>query len=335
MAALSEIILSIVIPTRNRAKYLKQMLDSICPQLLAYGKDCFQIVIANNASEDDTEQVVEKIKSLYGLSIEYYRHEKNIGLQNLDFVASKAIGKYSLLSGDDDIYAPNFISTIMTFLIGEKEYSIIHWNRLEGDADCSNNRLYNPIYEQTIQFFENPGGLLKTTLSATNFVSSLVYNTSCWKMVINEEVSNDWDGYRTWGKILLGACKHNKQCAFLYFPLVIQRNPSKEWASKWAYYAVYEISNIFESLDVFYPGLLPAWKERMHDVNYYNMKHMIDSVVSEIEYYRERQSKMEQYLTESEKRRLKMWLTASNPKRKQRNYYRWERVKRIVSKLLG
>lgn len=335
MVARSEIILSIVIPTRNRAQYLKQMFDSICPQILAYGKNSFQIVIANNASEDNTEQVVEQIKDVYGITIEYYRHIKNIGLQNLDFVASKAIGKYSLLSGDDDIYAPNFISTIMPFLDGEKEYSIIHWNRLEGDAECSNTRLYNPIYEKTIQSFDNPGDFLKTTLSATNFVSSLVYNTSCWKMVTNEDVPRDWDGYRTWGKILLGAAKHNKQCLFLFFPLVIQRNPSKEWASKWAFYAIYEISNIFESLDAFYPGLLHAWKERMHDTNYYSMKQMIDSVVSDIEYYRERQSKMEQYLAESEKRRLRMWLSASNPQRKLQNYHRWEQVKRIVSKLLG
>ena len=223
----------------------------------------------------------------------------------------------------------------MPFLEEEKVYSIIHWNRLEGDAECSNTRLYNPIYEKTIQSFDNPGDFLKTTLSATNFVSSLVYNTSCWKMVTNEDVPRDWDGYRTWGKILLGAAKHNNQCLFLFFPLVIQRNPSKEWASKWAFYAIYEISNIFESLDTLYPGLLYAWKERMHDANYYSMKQMIDSVVSDIEYYRERQLKMEQYLTESEKQRLRMWLAASNPKHKQQKYYRWERIKRLIRKVIG
>lgn len=331
----SNIILSIVIPTRNRAECLKQMMDSICPQLLEYGRDYFQIVVANNASTDDTDQIIDLLKNKYDLSIEYYKHDKNIGLANLDFVAAKANGKYTLLSGDDDIYAPNLISTIMPLLQEEKVYSIVHWNRLEGDANCSNNRIYNPFYEKTIQLYDNPGSFYMATLSATNFISSLVYNTSCWKMMTDNEVPNDWEGYRTWGKILHGATKHNRQCAFLYFPLVIQRNPSKEWASKWAYYAIYEISNIFESLDTLYPGLLYAWKERMHDANYYGMKQMIDSVVSDIEYYRERQLKMEQYLTESEKQRLRMWLAASNPKHKQQKYYRWERIKRLIRKVIG
>ena len=328
----TDIILSIVIPTRNRAEFLRQMLDSLIPQLITWGREKFHMVIANNASTDNTDMVVSNIQREYGISIEYYKHKENIGLQNLDFVASKAIGKYTLLSGDDDIFAPNFISTIAPYLEADSTYSLIHWNRLEGDKNCSNTRIYNPIYSQTISEYSTPGEFLRDTLSSTNFVSSLIYNTSCWQCVKDENIPEDWDGYRTWGRILLGTANLNEKCLFFYFPLVIQRNPSKEWASKWSYYAIYEISNIFERLDKTYPGLLNAWIERLHDVNYYNIQAMIDAVIADIEYYRGNQYEMERYLTAEEVSRLRMWLTAKNAKKKQRIVHKIERIKRIVKK---
>ncbi len=330
----SNIILSIVIPTRNRASYLRQMLVSLCPQLKEYGENLFQVVIANNASTDDTEIRVEEIKHQYGISFEYYKHNHNIGLQNLDFAASKAVGKYTLLSGDDDVYAPNFITSIMPFLRAKEEYGLIHWNRLVGDEECSNTRIYNPTYKSAVQIFNNAGDFLQETLSSTNFISSLIYNTAYWQAVPNEKIPKEWEGYRAWGRILLGSVMQQQQCVTLYFPLVIQRNPSKEWTTRWAYYAIYEISNIFEVLDKYHPGLSNAWIKRLHDIKYYDINQMIDSVVTDIDYYRKCQHLIGRYLSTEEKKRMNMWLFAKNVERKRRVVYKFDRAKRLLKKLI-
>lgn len=108
-------LLSICIPTYNRAEYLRKTLDSIVNQE-GFVEHC-EIVISDNGSSDNTEEVVKKFVSLYS-NIRYYRNETNIGpdsnfLKVMDF----ALGKYIKLHGDKVC----FCKTGLTRLIGYLE----------------------------------------------------------------------------------------------------------------------------------------------------------------------------------------------------------------------
>jgi len=50
--------LSICIPTYNRAKELDECLSCIVPQIM--DKDSIEIVISDNNSDDNTEQIIQK-----------------------------------------------------------------------------------------------------------------------------------------------------------------------------------------------------------------------------------------------------------------------------------
>lgn len=68
--------LDVIVLTYNRASYLKIMLDSLCTQT-ATG---FNIKILNNASTDNTLQVIQEIKDKYPTrNIEVITHKTNIG----------------------------------------------------------------------------------------------------------------------------------------------------------------------------------------------------------------------------------------------------------------
>ena len=65
-------LLTIAIATYNSAHYLPDAIASVMCQ----GLDDFEIVIVDNASEDNTKQIVESLNNLH---IRYIRNSSNLG----------------------------------------------------------------------------------------------------------------------------------------------------------------------------------------------------------------------------------------------------------------
>ena len=91
-------LLSICIPTYNRAEYLKNSIESIICQDEFKNKQV-EIVIADNASTDNTESVARPYAQRYE-NIFYYRNEKNINNDNFPFVLSRGNGILRRLCND-------------------------------------------------------------------------------------------------------------------------------------------------------------------------------------------------------------------------------------------
>ncbi len=90
--------ISILIPTWNRAHYLPGCIESV----LSQDYPDFEIVISDNASSDNTSDVVKKY--LNDKRIRYFRNDANIGLAaNWEKLLYRyAAGKYGKLLNDDD-----------------------------------------------------------------------------------------------------------------------------------------------------------------------------------------------------------------------------------------
>lgn len=90
-------LLSICIPTYNRAEYLEDTLKSIISD------DAFsleiEIIISDNASQDRTRQLGEEYALKYK-NIIYYRNEENIEDRNFFLALSRGKGKYVRLCND-------------------------------------------------------------------------------------------------------------------------------------------------------------------------------------------------------------------------------------------
>lgn len=101
-------LVSIGIPTYNRADgYLRECLTSALNQTYSN----LEIIVADNCSSDNTEEVVNNFSSH---SLIYYKHPKNVGPQNnFNFCLEQASGSYFLLLHDDDLIDQDFIETCM------------------------------------------------------------------------------------------------------------------------------------------------------------------------------------------------------------------------------
>jgi glycosyltransferase involved in cell wall biosynthesis len=112
---MENIFFSICIPTYNRAKLLKNTLLAVAPQVDIFEKYC-ELIISDNASEDDTQEVVSEIQKKYN-AVKYFRNSHNLGgRQNIWKVTTYSTGQYIWLLGDDDMPTPGAIEHILKVL---------------------------------------------------------------------------------------------------------------------------------------------------------------------------------------------------------------------------
>lgn len=115
-------ILSISIPTYNRATYLKELVLSI----LAFESDEIEVVVTNNCSTDNTLSILESIKDS---RLKVYTNDKSVpGYYNMILGLFNASGKYVLHCNDRDLLCikrlPNLIS-----ILKKESYSFIKTTR--------------------------------------------------------------------------------------------------------------------------------------------------------------------------------------------------------------
>ncbi len=88
---------SVIIPTFNRSNFLKVALFSVLRQKGI----SFEIIVSDNASTDDTEEVVKEFKDQ---RIKYFKNKENLGFSgNIKNCFSRSSGKYIFTLGDDDL----------------------------------------------------------------------------------------------------------------------------------------------------------------------------------------------------------------------------------------
>ena len=98
-----EPLLSICIPTYNREKYLKRLLDSIVCQREFTDTDDVEIVVDDGPSTDNTETMVKEYIKKYWYKIKYYRNQAIWMCPAFLEALSLWTGRYLWLMGSDDL----------------------------------------------------------------------------------------------------------------------------------------------------------------------------------------------------------------------------------------
>jgi len=120
-------LLSICIPTFNRADLLEVCLATVVPQLLPFAHEV-ECIVSDNASSDHTTEVIERFSKTF--EIRYFRNHSNIGIiANITRCTSElAEGDYVLLIGDDDALTEGAVSRILEDLRAQDRPDMIALN---------------------------------------------------------------------------------------------------------------------------------------------------------------------------------------------------------------
>jgi len=118
-------LLSLCIPTYNRAPLLEPMLQSLCRQCAAFG-DQVEIVVSDNASTDATRAAVDAASSV--APIRYFRNDENVGSRNFLLAVARASGEYAWVLGDDDLVLEGGLRTVLEALRAHHDIDYFYAN---------------------------------------------------------------------------------------------------------------------------------------------------------------------------------------------------------------
>lgn len=220
------ILLSIAIPTFNRAACLRECLDSIRVSLSGVeAKDQCEVVISDNASKDDTALVVRAFEK--DLRIRYFRQVTNVGAHaNFRAVADLAKGTYVWIFGDDDKVGPTAVGKVFTGLASGM-----------GAVIC-NVVVYDPNFSRIIQprfldvtenfVFNEPDQVLERMGIHVGYISAVILN----RRAFLEVPLADYQRFDQGGSCFMYAAyqvlRSCKQILFIAEPLVLNRGDEGE-----------------------------------------------------------------------------------------------------------
>ena len=120
-----EPLLTIAIPTYNGSRTIRNMLDLLLPQCNAQ----VELLISDNCSTDNTEQIINEYKSKWTY-IEYHRNETNIGPDaNFLQCMQMARGCFTWLVSDDDIVMEGAVEKVLEYLSKHKDVGLVCDNK--------------------------------------------------------------------------------------------------------------------------------------------------------------------------------------------------------------
>lgn len=191
----NKFLISIAIPTYNRADSLQRLLSYITLKIENMS-DLVQICISNNCSTDNTEEVVFNFQKKYPNLIKYKKNEKNFGSdRNVFLVMGMADGNFVWLFGDDDMIVEDGINKVINFI--NKYCNNNTGLIILGHSVCINNNQNQKnkevIYLNTSE--NGKGEIYKMniknvmgTSSDKSFLSILIINNRFVKKIMEDEV---------------------------------------------------------------------------------------------------------------------------------------------------
>ncbi len=171
----NQILLTISIPTFNRATYLDAALKQLESELSASGMgSLIEIIVSDNASTDHTVDVISAAQQR-GMALNYIRNKDNFGSDvNIAQCFNAAAGQYVIIMGDDDLFIDGALLSLIRHL-QRAEYGMVCLKPYGFESDF---RAELPVSFSGYQEFNEPGPYLSRVAHLVTLLSACVINKS-------------------------------------------------------------------------------------------------------------------------------------------------------------
>lgn len=141
---------SVVIPTRNRAHLLRNAIQSALDQTF----DDYEIIVSNNSSRDDTEEVAGEFASS---GVRYVRTDRTLSMpDHWEFALDHARGRYVTYLCDDDALSPGALETVSDVIArGASRLLVL------GTAVYVGGDWFVPDYRNCAVLYDYTGGVIE------------------------------------------------------------------------------------------------------------------------------------------------------------------------------
>lgn len=236
--------LAICIPTYNRGNFLLECLQSIVLSIRGYEKD-IEVIISDNASTDNTEDIVRTMKKEFSF-IRYYKNKENLGAEKNFYVAiNYSVAEYIWILGDDDKIAENALQKVLDMI--KKKYSLIISNYSIWSIDFCDKKVQYAMKMNKDKVYLNHNNLMKDFGLHLGYISSIIIEKNLFLDVDKDEYNN----FSQYGFSFLFAVYYgiNKKCFSIYLaePLVLNRSDNSGQYN-WFKYFITGSYTIFDRL---------------------------------------------------------------------------------------
>ncbi|MBN3033568.1 MAG: glycosyltransferase family 2 protein [Candidatus Saganbacteria bacterium] len=238
-------LLSICIPTYNRAQLLKMAVESVLAQIDGTIGDGVEIIVSDNASTDESALIVERLKQGSGATIKYFVNEKNVGSErNFLLAVERASGRYVWMLGSDDMLAPGALKVIMQEIKKSEPVDIYFCEKKDfyrtPDRPMRFRRIMKYLEAKVFDFKERQTideyfRRNKRLIAYCNFISNIIFKRKAWLRIEQKEkyVGTQYIHVYIFQSILWG--KKPGVMKYLPLPLVMRgwgNNPPVEFGER-------------------------------------------------------------------------------------------------------
>ena len=227
-----KILLSIAIPTYNRAGFLEELLNNITSQMSEF-KDIIELCISNNHSKDNTREIVTKFLKRYPNLIKYNENKENLGFdKNVLKVINMAEGRFVWILSDDDSIVKGGIGRVIKFIKENKDKNIggmaVKDASYRIDAKTGEKvKYHSSVNESKPKVYGGRGvvGIIRNDIPY-RFLSALLFNKELLEKILEEKPDLAKKGigsyyFHSWLYLLLFILNENLEYRVLNEEIVI------------------------------------------------------------------------------------------------------------------
>jgi glycosyltransferase involved in cell wall biosynthesis len=190
-------LVSICVPTRNRAGYLRESLASIRAQ----DYEPLEIVISDNGSDDETQELCLKAAAEDD-RIRYVRQPQPLGLYaNHNFCIDAARGELLCFFHDDDDRVPELVRTYVDFLTAHPDVGVVSsdWDLIDDDGRWIGAREYRvPAVTPGLQYIERT---LRAGRSSVGCPGAMIRRSALGDIRFDEDGAIGFGDFVVWFRI--------------------------------------------------------------------------------------------------------------------------------------
>jgi abequosyltransferase len=184
-------LLTIAIPTFNRAALLDKQLEWLSKTIRGLEDDC-EILISDNCSTDNTQEIIKKWQNHFSNIVFICNfNTRNIGvMRNIAFCLNAAQTKYAWVIGDDDSIKNEALLYIIENLKAHPELALLVLNYSRFDTinsqvikDKNFEIQQEKVYQDTRELIEVD---IKYDIFGFGFMTSQIYRTDAVKMALQK-----------------------------------------------------------------------------------------------------------------------------------------------------
>jgi abequosyltransferase len=217
-------IISIAIPTYNRSRRLEDTLTRLSAHIEIF-QDWVEVVVSDNASTDDTPDIVTAFSQRTGKAVRYGRNASNLGIDgNIHAVSRLCTGRFLLLMSDDDLLLPGALTRLRDLVDGTPGllFCFVNGGSFTGTYDPTVSLpALVPLAQPLVTC--DPNELLATIGVWSTFISSFFVERQAWLDVPKPESFIGSDIYLTHILFRLLMAKRGRPCVITSEQLLAAR----------------------------------------------------------------------------------------------------------------